>query len=115
MTDHIIIDRNSFETDEENWGSISSDSKTILHLQVDNKKLRQMLAFAYCGYRLYPDDGELQDNTEHPCIDFKRDSVDDIQHKIQQRVLAQYKLTKKKLTICLKLLVNHLRIRRQID
>lgn len=47
--------------------------------------LRQMLAFAYCGMKLYADDGELQDNRALPYIDFKRDPVPVIQAKMTQR------------------------------
>jgi len=52
----------------------------------DCKKLRMMLAMTYSGFRnLYLDDGELQDASVRPFIDFKRDSVNDIEYKITKR------------------------------
>lgn len=42
-------------------------------------------ALAYCGWALYTDDGELQDNRELPQIDFARDSAADIRRKIRER------------------------------
>lgn len=53
--------------------------------ETDIQLLRRMLAFAYCGASLYADDGELQDNTMLPCIDFKRDEVPTIKAKMHQR------------------------------
>jgi hypothetical protein len=51
--------------------------------------LRKMLAWTYSGFSLYCDDGELQDSREHPFIDFKRDSIQDLQSKMEQRGLNQ--------------------------
>lgn len=51
----------------------------------DIARLRRMLCIAYAGSKFYGDDGELQDNREFPCIDFKRDSVDDIDRKMHDR------------------------------
>ena len=48
-------------------------------------KLRTLLAFSYCGPMLYHDDGELQDNTAHPFIDFKNDNVNTIADKMLRR------------------------------
>jgi hypothetical protein len=48
-------------------------------------ELRRMLAIAYCPDGLYTDDGQLQDNREHPFIDFKRDSIVDMRYKMTQR------------------------------
>lgn len=47
--------------------------------------LRRLLAYRVAGVGLYADDGELQDNTVQPCIDFKRDSVDTIETKLIER------------------------------
>ena len=55
--------------------------------KAENKELRRMLAVANAGYALYHDDGELQDNRIHPCIDYKRDSVKVIQEKLLKRNL----------------------------
>lgn len=57
-------------------------------LKKENFELRAMLAVVYCRsiHNLYHDDGELQDNSSHPFIDWKRDTVDEIQLKLIQRV-----------------------------
>lgn len=47
--------------------------------------LRGLLAAAYSGSNLYRDDGELQDGAELPIIDYLRDSVLEIERKIQER------------------------------
>lgn len=51
----------------------------------DELELRRMLAFSYAGASLYVNDGELQDNSRLPVIDFKRDSVEEIQEKMRRR------------------------------
>lgn len=53
----------------------------------DVERLREMVAMAYSGIALYCDDGELQDNRVHPFIDFKRDSVEEIDRKMQLRAV----------------------------
>src|SRR5690242_12349303 len=40
----------------------------------DATKLRRLLAFCYSSHRLYLDDGEMQDNSVQPFIDWQRDS-----------------------------------------
>ena len=47
--------------------------------------LRFMLAVRVAGSALYGDDGELQDNSTYPQIDFKRDSVEEIESKLIER------------------------------
>jgi hypothetical protein len=49
--------------------------------------LRLMLCMAYAGSGAYTDDGEMQDNSSLPFIDFRRDSAAEIQRKIIQRNL----------------------------
>ena len=53
----------------------------------EEMKLRRLLALTYSGTSLYGDDGELQDTKVQPFIDFKRDSADEIEDKIQERAL----------------------------
>ena len=53
----------------------------------DNHEMRTMLYVANTGMRGYHDDGELQDNRCHPFIDFKRNSIAEIQAKFAQRNL----------------------------
>jgi hypothetical protein len=55
------------------------------------RQLRQLLAVRVAGAMLYADDGELQDNTQNPCIDFRRDKPSEIQRKLQERGLANYR------------------------
>ena len=63
-----------------------TDQKCSQKESADEMKLRRMLAFAYSGAgTLYGDDGELQDNSVRPFIDYVRMSVDEIQQAIQQR------------------------------
>jgi len=52
---------------------------------VDESTWREGWAFAYSGTRLYGDDGELQDNSEQPLIDWRRDSATEILAKIRER------------------------------
>lgn len=58
----------------------------ISALRDENARLRVMLAFVYAGASLYTDDGELQDNREIPAIDFKRDTVVEIERAMHERV-----------------------------
>ncbi len=51
------------------------------------KAIRRLLCSIYAGPLAYTDDGEAQDNREHPHIDFMRDSADEIQAKMQRRGL----------------------------
>jgi len=52
------------------------DHKNI-DLIAENKELRILLATRNGTAHLYTDDGELQDNSKHPLIDYKRDSASD--------------------------------------
>lgn len=54
----------------------------------DAQILRRLLAYAYSGASLYTDDGELQDGN-FPVIDYLRDTVDEIESKIQKRGRAK--------------------------
>lgn len=54
--------------------------------EYENAELRIMCAIAVTGLgKLYHDDGELQDTNAQPWIDWKRDSVDEIQRKLRER------------------------------
>lgn len=59
----------------------------------ENAQLRELLCLrsALPTHMPYMDDGELQDNSEFPCIDYKRDSVAEIISKLQQRTLNALK------------------------
>lgn len=54
----------------------------------DEHLLRLMLAIRVAGPTLYADDGELQDNSVQPFIDFKRDSAKEIERKLMERGMA---------------------------
>jgi len=62
-------------------------SDEIDQLRLENKQLRRMLAVAYSGASLYTDDGELSCGREHPLIDFKRMSIEQIEQCMRQRGL----------------------------
>lgn len=64
---------------------------TPLDVASENRELRIMLAIAHAGLSLYTDDGELQDNRVLPFIDFKRDSVAEIERKLRERAYASAK------------------------
>lgn len=66
--------------------------RTIDELEADNMKLRQLLAYRVAGHLLYADDGELQDASAFPFIDFKRDDVDYIEATLKQRGLLQLRI-----------------------
>lgn len=57
----------------------------IARAEADEDCWREGWAFAYSGSRLYGDDGELQDNSAQPFIDWRRDSAQEIRAKIQER------------------------------
>jgi hypothetical protein len=59
----------------------------VFQLQTENERLRGLLANVYTGHLLYSDDGELQDNSVLPCIDFKRDSAELIMSKMEDRAM----------------------------
>lgn len=51
--------------------------------------LRVLLAHQVAGMKVYVDDGELQDSTYYPSIDFLRDSPATIQQKLHERATKQ--------------------------
>lgn len=53
--------------------------------QDDERLLRLLLAVRVAGASLYADDGEMSDCSEQPHIDFKRDSVKEIERKLIER------------------------------
>ena len=53
--------------------------------EAENRALRRLLAVRVSGASLYTDDGELQDNSQHPCIDYYFDSPAEIHRKLQER------------------------------
>ena len=57
--------------------------------KAENRALRRLLAVRVSGASLYTDDGELQDNSQHPFIDYYLDSPAVIHRKLQERALAK--------------------------
>lgn len=58
----------------------------LMHVLLDETiQLRVLLALRIGGVSLYTDDGELQDNTVAPCIDFLSDTVPAIKRKLRER------------------------------
>lgn len=53
------------------------------------QELRELLARSVAGAALYADDGELQDSSELPAIDFKRDAPGEIARKLTDRGLTR--------------------------
>lgn len=66
---------------------MSADGMRITVLKTENQKLRWLLCINYSS-QPYLDDGEMQDSSIHPFIDFKRDSVEVIEQKILERNIA---------------------------
>lgn len=65
------------------WEAARRVAEAEIH---DNRELRMLLAlYAVGSSHLYLDDGEISDSSVHPGIDFKRDSVHDIQERLIQR------------------------------
>lgn len=56
----------------------------------EERILRELIANRVAGHKLYRDDGELQDNSEVPYIDFKRDSARQIDEKLSKRSLHRF-------------------------
>lgn len=58
-------------------------------------RLRLLLAQAIGHPMMYMDDGEMQDNSELPGIDYLRDSADLIREKLAKRALLKHEQEKK--------------------
>lgn len=54
----------------------------------ENIELRRMLCLAHAGATAYLDDGEAQDASAHPAIDFLRDDVATLREKLRQRATS---------------------------
>lgn len=66
----------------------AANDQEVARVKKQDRLLRQLLCLTYCAYP-YLDDGELQDNTDHPTIDFLRDSAEEIQRKMRVRSLRK--------------------------
>jgi hypothetical protein len=61
-------------------------------LEKENAEFRCMLAVCHTGMKgLYYDDGELQDSSSMPMIDWKRDSLETLQRKLMERAINALK------------------------
>lgn len=54
-------------------------------LAKENQEMRLALCMAHAGAGAYLDDGEMQDSTKHPMIDWKRDPWETIKAKLVER------------------------------
>jgi hypothetical protein len=62
----------------------------VEEIQKDAAHMRMLLAVRCAPLpELYTDDGELQDNSEIPFIDFKRDTAAKIEAKLRQRAILK--------------------------
>jgi hypothetical protein len=59
----------------------------VARLRAENLKLRRMLWMAHTHGMGYGDDGELQDTTRRPFIDWKRDTIEQIHEALYQRAM----------------------------
>lgn len=64
------------------------------------REIRKMLCVAYAGATAYMDDGEAQDNRANPCIDFLRDSPDEIRRKMRARSALSQQIAVSESTRC---------------
>lgn len=62
----------------------------IAAVRDENRRLRLMLALRVAGAKLYTDDGEMQDGSDNPPIDFRRDSVAELERKLMDRGLRRF-------------------------
>jgi hypothetical protein len=60
-------------------------------MELNERLLRALLAQQVAGVRLYTDDGELQDASAQPFIDFLRDPPEQIQTKLIERAMNKWK------------------------
>lgn len=74
-----------------------NEKLVIEELKADNQRLRTLLAVTFSGYKLYTEEGQLQDSSALPFIDFKHDSVGDIDRKMMARSIKQTSRPKNKI------------------
>lgn len=67
--------------------ALSPDAEALIN---ENHQLRELLCFS-STHIPYVDDGELQDNSKIPFIDYKRDSIDTIKAKLTDRTFRELK------------------------
>lgn len=84
---HAVASSTEAITREE--GTPSGGTEKPSRVEEDNATLRRLLAHAY-GIS-YGDDGELQQNDRRPFIDFRRDSVADIEAAMTERLAQDLK------------------------
>lgn len=66
-------------------GKMMSRDISGVNIHQENRELRELLAYQIAGAGLYGDDGELSDSTQHPGIDFRRDTPGQIKRTIIRR------------------------------
>lgn len=60
-------------------------SRSHAELLRENRELRRLLCVTIAGSKAYMDDGEAQDSSVLPFIDFMRDPVDRIEAALRER------------------------------
>jgi hypothetical protein len=74
----------------ERWKEPADERKQVEHADAENRALRRLLAVRVSGASLYTDDGELQDNSQRPFIDYYCDSPAEIHRKLQERAKRKH-------------------------
>lgn len=85
----VYLDGEEVEDTDYRVKTISELKERIAQIEAENQQLRRNWCTSYAGASAYTDDGEAQDNRDLPTIDFLRDSVPDIEDKMQRRGLKQ--------------------------
>lgn len=67
-----------------------------LKIPAEELRWRRLAAYALGAPYLYTDDGELQDATVFPHIDFLRDSAETVENKLIERTIRQLRAPLKK-------------------
>lgn len=105
---NVVIYQNDDTTEETSSGLVEHYVQKYMQanphlrpetLATQNRILRELLAVRVTGAALYTDDGELQDASQHPVIDFRRDSAADLRRKLQERAMAQSDVARFKLML----------------
>lgn len=85
---HLVVGP-AFEHSKNCNGGLNEPCDCVLSsdddIRKENREMRLALCIAHAGAGAYLDDGEMQDNTCIPCIDWKRDPWCDIKAKLVSR------------------------------
>lgn len=65
--------------------ALSAAAAAPVEMSDDEKRLRRLFCARVSGALAYMDDGEAQDGSAEPFIDFLRDGVEEIERKLRER------------------------------